>query len=109
LIDALGQAFLAASGPLPNPVGIVPPHVGHRRNRLVHRFRLLLVDALACLVICGMKGKVGMIFLALLFGPIPWFIGACRLAKLDSYWARKYYDDSKLRLVAAREGRQPLH
>jgi hypothetical protein len=48
----------------------------------------------AFVVVCFMKGKLIWGVLGLYIPPIA-IIGACRLAKPDSSWARKRYDDAK--------------
>jgi hypothetical protein len=57
---------------------------------------LSLIGALLSLaVICAMKGK--WIFFALgWFSGIFWIIGAARLGKLHSYWARRRYADLEI-------------
>jgi hypothetical protein len=47
------------------------------------------------IVITAMKGKQGMVLAGVFFHPC-WWVGAIRLAKPDSYWARRFYDDDKL-------------
>ena len=47
-----------------------------------------------CVVICILKGKWGMAALVVVAGIIP-VIGAFRLAKPGSFWARRFYDDAK--------------
>lgn len=45
-------------------------------------------------VITGMKGKQGMVSAGFFLHPL-WWVGAIRLARPDSYWARRFYDDDK--------------
>jgi signal peptidase I len=45
-------------------------------------------------VITTLKGKWGMLLLGLLFWP-AWVFAAIRLARPNSYWARRFYDDEK--------------
>ena len=47
-------------------------------------------------VITGLKGKSGMVVAGLFFHPC-WWIGAILLAKPNSWWARRFYDEGKLR------------
>jgi hypothetical protein len=47
------------------------------------------------LVVCWLKGKLGMVFLGF-FVPFVWLIGAIRLAKPASYWAAHWYDQAKM-------------
>lgn len=47
------------------------------------------------LVACGLKGKLGMVFLGF-FVPFVWLIAAIRLAKPTSYWATHWYDQAKM-------------
>jgi signal peptidase I len=44
--------------------------------------------------ITALKGKWGMLVLGLVFWP-AWLLGAIRLARPNSYWARRFYDDEK--------------
>ena len=69
---------------------------------------------LASVAACIAKGKYGMALLGIVFHP-AWPIGAIRLAKPNSFWARKYYDDAKRARsverhadVAAQDGRRVL-
>lgn len=48
-----------------------------------------------CPVISAMKGKYGMLVLGLLIHPC-WAFAAIRLAKPDSYWARRFYGPEKM-------------
>lgn len=48
------------------------------------------------IVVTVLKGKFGMLALGVFIHPIWWF-GAIRLAKPNSYWARRFYDADKLR------------
>src|SRR4051794_13255263 len=52
-------------------------------------------------VICGLKGKYGMVAGGLVVHPL-WLVGAIRLAKPDSWWARRHYDGHKLMEAQAR-------
>jgi hypothetical protein len=45
--------------------------------------------------ICGMKGKPGLLAAGILLTPVFSIMGAIRLAKYDSYWARKWYGYDK--------------
>lgn len=57
------------------------------------------------MVIASLKGKNGLVLAGLLVGgAIVWWIGAIRLAKPDSYWARRYYDQGKRERSEARFG-----
>jgi hypothetical protein len=56
---------------------------------------LLWLSYLGSAVVTGLKGKSGMVMAGLFFCPC-WWIGAIRLAKPDSWWARKFYDEDKL-------------
>jgi hypothetical protein len=50
---------------------------------------------LAVIVVCALKGKWG--FVALGFAlPNLWFIGAVKIAKPSSFWARRYYGDATM-------------
>lgn len=58
---------------------------------------------LTSVVICGMKGKYGMIAGGILLH-ILWYVGAIRIAKPDSWWARRYYGAQKLAIAQQRHG-----
>jgi len=62
-------------------------------------FFLAVGVAIASIVICVQKGKPEMAILAILFFPVG-IIGALRVAKPKSSWARRYYppDSEKARL-----------
>jgi hypothetical protein len=65
----------------------------------------------ALFVINVMKGKPGMALAGLLLH-VTWYIGAIRLAKPGSWWARRYYvglNDDKLDRAIARYGRKNLN
>ncbi|WP_051183000.1 hypothetical protein [Nocardia vinacea] len=47
------------------------------------------------IVVTALKGKFGMLALGVFIHPIWWF-DAIRLAKPNSYWARRFYDANKL-------------
>jgi hypothetical protein len=53
---------------------------------------VISVVILGCMVVCGMKGKLGFVALGV-FLPVLWIIGAVRPAKPNSFWARRVYDD----------------
>jgi signal peptidase I len=44
--------------------------------------------------VTALKGKWGMLVLGLVFWP-AWVLGAIRLARPNSYWARRFYDEEK--------------
>jgi hypothetical protein len=46
-------------------------------------------------IICAMKGKWLLVVVGL-FVPLCWLVGALRLAKPGSFWARTRYDDAKM-------------
>ena len=50
---------------------------------------------------CLLKGKYLMAFVSLIW-PWAWTIGAIRIAKPDSFWARRFYTDEKLALANER-------
>jgi hypothetical protein len=62
---------------------------------------------IAALIICGMKGKAVFVAIGviLLFAPglslLP-VIGAIRIARPNSTWARKYYGPKKMQIACAR-------
>jgi hypothetical protein len=53
--------------------------------------------------VCFLKGKLMWGVLGIYIGPVG-IIGAARLAKPDSWWARKYYDNEKLARAQERYG-----
>jgi hypothetical protein len=55
-------------------------------------------------VITGLKGKQGMVTAGVFLHPV-WWVGAIRLARPDSYWARRFYDDAKRRRALERHDR----
>jgi hypothetical protein len=67
---------------------------------------ILFAAVVALFVINVMKGKPGMA-LAGLVVHVTWYIGAIRLAKPNSWWARRYYvgwNEDKLERAIARHG-----
>ncbi len=76
----------------------------------LHIAELLIV--LGFLVVCGMKGKWGFVVLGFLL-PLLWVIGALKIAKPNSWWARQYYGDASMseseqHFVLSRRKREPL-
>jgi hypothetical protein len=66
---------------------------------------VLLIVALVIVpvVICVAKGKFVLAIVGVLVGPwLLTLIGAVRLAKPHSTWARRFYDDAKLERARAR-------
>ncbi|HWL32524.1 MAG TPA: hypothetical protein VNP89_02865 [Gaiellaceae bacterium] len=61
----------------------------------------LLLAVGASIVICAMKGKWGMVFGGVVLH-LLWYVGAIRLAKPNSWWARRFYDASKLATAQSR-------
>jgi hypothetical protein len=47
-------------------------------------------------VITWLKGQRLVFFAGLLFAGIIWLVAAMRLARPDSYWARRFYGPDKL-------------
>jgi hypothetical protein len=67
--------------------------------------------ALTVLVICALKGKWGFVVVGFAL-PIFWIIGAVKLAKPRSWWARRYYGDvsmseSEQHFVLSKRDRSP--
>ena len=60
-----------------------------------------LLVSVATGVITGLKGKYGFLAAGLLIG-LFWIVGALRLAKPDSWWARRFYDEEKMRRARER-------
>ena len=54
---------------------------------------LLLVTAFA--VIAALKGKPLLVLAGLVLTPVVWVVGTARLAKPNSYWARRFYARAK--------------
>jgi hypothetical protein len=66
---------------------------------------------LGVLVLCGLKGKWGFVALGFLM-PAFWVIGAIKIAKPRSWWARRYYgdvamSDSEQHFVLSKRDRPP--
>ena len=57
--------------------------------------------SVATAIITGLKGKYGFLAAGLLLG-IFWIVGAIRLAKPDSWWAKQVYGQEKLRRARER-------
>ena len=55
---------------------------------------------LGCGVITALKGKWGIVVVGLFLGP-AWILGAVRLARPGSLWARRFYDEDQRRHAAA--------
>jgi signal peptidase I len=55
---------------------------------------LSLALSLALGAVTALKGKWGMLVFGLIFWP-AWVFGAIRLARPNSYWARRFYDEEK--------------
>jgi hypothetical protein len=68
---------------------------------------LLVLVVVVPAVICGIKGKPGMLAAGILLTPVFSIIGAIRLAMPDSYWARKWYGDDELRRSWERHNTTP--
>jgi hypothetical protein len=56
---------------------------------------LVVLLFLASGVVTGLKGKPWLLLIGLLIGWC-WIFGALRIAKPQSWWARRFYDRSKL-------------
>ena len=85
-------------------VGFSPFGVQHA-NSVERFFRfsasgLLAVDGLLA-VVCALKGKYRCALFGLFVGPIAW-VGALRLARPDSIWARRYYSGHGLAAASQR-------
>ena len=53
-------------------------------------------------VVCGMKGKNGMATLGCIISGLFAIVGAIRIAKPTSWWARKYYGPEKMKIALQR-------
>ena len=51
--------------------------------------------------ITALKGKQGVVIAGVFLHPC-WWVGAIRLARPNSYWARRFYGQDKLRRAKAR-------
>ena len=60
-----------------------------------------LLAYLASIVICALKGRWLMFFVGFIIN-VTHPIGASRLAKPESWWARRFYDETKLGRAEAR-------
>jgi hypothetical protein len=75
---------------------------------------IVIAGLLAVAVICAMKGKWAFFALGW-FSGIFWIIGASRLAKPNSYWARRRYGELEMaeaerrfsRRLIPRRGKSP--
>ncbi|AZQ32146.1 hypothetical protein EJ357_00510 [Streptomyces cyaneochromogenes] len=61
----------------------------------------VLVIWVVPLVVTALKGKYGMAVFGVAFHFL-WWVGAIRLAKPDSFWSRRFYDDDRLREAVRR-------
>ena len=74
-------------------------------NAIALAYLMILAVSLAMVTICFLKGKIWMGCISLLIGgPFVTIFGVSRLAKPDSWWARKYYDPTQLERARARFG-----
>jgi hypothetical protein len=64
----------------------------------------LIVGLLSLGVICAMKGK-WVFFVVGFFWGIFWIVGAWRMGKPNSYWARRRYGDEQMREAERRFSR----
>jgi hypothetical protein len=58
-------------------------------------------------IITALKGQWLFLAVGFLVGGIVWLIVAFRLARPDSFWARRFYDDRNLQRSQARYGADP--
>lgn len=65
---------------------------------------VLTVVLVLPIITLALKGKYGMIIAGVFLHPC-WWIGAIRLAKPNSYWARRFYGPVTLRRAQARFSR----
>lgn len=79
------------------------PTVGNILSATIGILILLTLLALFVIspIVAAMKGKYGLVFLGLLVHPC-WAFGAIRLAKPDSYWARRFYGPDKINRAQVR-------
>jgi len=62
---------------------------------------IILGLSVASAVVTALKGKPWLLLLGFLIGWC-WIFGSLRLAKPQSWWARRFYDSTKLNESAAR-------
>jgi hypothetical protein len=77
---------------------------GFQSGVLVVVLVVVVGSELASLVVCGLKGKQGLAFAGIFFHPC-WWVGAIRLAKPESWWARRCYGPEKRERADARFSR----
>ena len=65
---------------------------------------LVLVLIVVPGLITWLKGQRLVFFVGLLVAGIIWGVAACRLARPESYWARRFYGQDKLRRSRRRFG-----
>jgi hypothetical protein len=92
----VGLALLATT----SPVGLDPDTA---RNFGFDTASLVVIVYIGLTVICLLKGKIATGLVGL---PVPFvgMIGAVRLAKPSSYWARRFYGATKMEKAHARFG-----
>lgn len=92
----VGLALLAGT----SPVGLDPDTA---RNFGLDAASLAVVAYIALTVVCLLKGKIATGLVGL---PMPFFglVGAIRLAKPSSFWARRFYGPGKLEKARTRFG-----
>jgi signal peptidase I len=62
---------------------------------------VLLAAALAGLVVTALKRKWGSLVVGFVFTPV-WWVAATRLARPNSWWARRYYGEAKVERAGRR-------
>jgi hypothetical protein len=88
-------------------------HARHNVDQITMDVRTVfeIAIAIALVVVCALKGKWGFVVLGFAL-PILWVIGAVKMAKPNSFWARQYYGDvsmseSEQHFVLSKRKRRP--
>lgn len=73
-------------------------------SALLYAVVLWTVLVIAPATVTYVKGQQALFWLGFLLVGTVWWIAACRLARPDSWWARKFYDARKLERTRRRYG-----
>jgi len=92
-VGVLGLVSLGLN-PLTSDSGFGPGHLAIAVTGVVH---------LGVVLVCVRKGKYSTAVLGVFLPPVAW-VGAVRLARPKSTWARRRYDEAKTARAAARAG-----
>ena len=102
-IDAVMIAVVVGVGLLlgSSPLGVRSQDV---RNGMLAVSAVLIIH-ISLIIVVLLKGKLATALIGF-FVPVVAFVGALRLAKPDSFWARRRYDETKLERAHERFGAQ---